>query len=278
MQNDLSRRLAGVAAALSLLAVIACKSESPTHGKDWSVMVGGTVSQVVDYDNYVHNATAFFAYAPVIPHVTVNGDTIRFQVSSGYSLAPFSYLDTTRMLIPGADESCKIDYIEGVCRGAVKVPSRPVLVQSSPYVIAKGQAASFSWTNSLPADWYYVSLYVYYEYLDMNGYYEYFTLDTGMVATQTEVTFSAALIWPQLSQIDSVQYGGGFAQVAAVNGPIPQPGSYGNITGDGAGFYLGAQTPREVQIEIAGAARDVSRERRPQPLDFVDFVRRAVQH
>jgi len=80
----------------------------------------------------------------------------------------------------------------------------------------------------------------------------YFHFDTTLVAVSTSFSVPSSILFPWIETGDSVYYSYGYLDVSAINGPIPQPGSYGNIQGDGYGFFIGAYFPEGPHIHIEG--------------------------
>ncbi|MDD2891181.1 MAG: hypothetical protein PHE49_11185 [bacterium] len=238
--------------AFALFFIAGCKNDTTTSTTTTTstsnpgYVVGGVFKEVYEGDTYTAAGVAEFG--PMIPYVTINNNNLPFDLYSGGT-----YWDTLIQLTEGSNYNLKVDFLDcGKLTGSCKLPGSFTTTPGNDYTFPIGTAFDASWTASNGADWYLVSFDIYYDYYSQGSQYSdyYFNFDTTFVTTSR--TFSIPATRLLSGQIDSINYGGGYFNVTAISGPIPQPGSYGNVTGNGYGFFLGCYFCEGVDIDIPG--------------------------
>lgn len=242
-----SERLLALTLIIITGILVDCGEEEAVSEQSYAV---GMIAKEIWYFSEVMDTRQVAVFGPMIPYVTMNSDTIPFDFDVQYG-GTGTFWDEMPM-INGNIYNLKVDFLEyGVLEASATLPGLFSINPSGIYTIAVGSGFTGSWTASDSADWYIVDFSFYYDgYDSLSGWY-YHWYDTSFIAlTNTSFSVSSSELFPYIP--DTIEYGGGHFSVAAINGPIPQSGSYGNITGDGYGFFLGLYYPEETDIEIQG--------------------------
>jgi len=83
------------------------------------------------------------------------------------------------------------------------------------------------------------------------SYPDYQYIDTLSIVEGESFPLTSDALFPGIESADSIYaYSSGYFSVTAFNGPIPQPGSYGNISGNGYGFFLGGYFPERTVVRV----------------------------
>lgn len=227
--------------------IVDCGGEEK-EGPKQSYAVGGVFKEV--WNGQIDNWRGVAVFGPMIPHVTINDDTIPWDFDLDYYYEATGTFWDSVPLTNGGKYDLKVDFLEyGVLEASATLPGVFSISPSGIYYLPVGSGFSASWTQADSANWYLVDFYIDYQYY-YGGNYDWYWFDTSYITTTTSFLVSGSQLFPY--QMDSITYSYGRFSVDAVNGPIPQPGSYGNITGDGYGFFLGAYFPEGTEIRIQG--------------------------
>jgi hypothetical protein len=209
--------------------------------------------------------------SPGIPSVEING--IRIPPSDPFyrGCNPFRFYndnlpvscgDSVRLLVTYP----RSDGTPGTAHASIMLPGQFEITSpdTSYDTISVGDSLAFRWTPSNGADAYIADFRLGYSYWDTSGnqqFFQYYVYD--MVLTDTSITFSQAQLFPDLEEIDSLEYGYGGFDLWAMNGPTPEE-DQGNVTGDGIGFFNGWTYGGSVNIRIIGSSSPAGEIMQPQ--------------
>jgi hypothetical protein len=252
---------------VSLLAVIGCKGQQGPQGPAGADGTDGT-DGAAGGGTYVYGEAmntgevyVIVYFSPVIPWVAVNQETLNVVESMMGLLT--DYKDSISISI-GDSVHLKV-YTDGIATASARVPGSFGITSHDTSLIAdipKGSDFTVSWSSADYCDFYRVHLSLHYGYSDTlgNDGSFYFRMDTCV--TSTSITFLASQLFP--ADVDSVTHSGGGFNVWAMNGPILEPGSKGNVTGNGSGFFWGSADGGHLDIRVEGtkgkAQKELSRE------------------
>lgn len=194
---------------------------------------------------------------PVVPWVTVNQETLDIDNLDGGWV---EYEDSI-LVSPGDSLYLKVDYTIGIATASSRVPGVfEITSHDTSWMVRIPVRSDFtvSWSTSSYADFYLVEFYIDYEYRNTLGEYRSFNFSKDTCVTSTSITFPASQLFP--ADLVSITYSYGYFDVWAINGPILEPGSEGNVTGDGSGFFLGSSYGGGLDILIEGAKEKARKE------------------
>lgn len=209
--------------------------------------------------------------SPGIPSVEING--IRIPPSDpfyrGYD--PFRFFDDNFPVSCGDSAELLVSYPKfdgtaGTAHASIMLPGQFEITSpdTSYDTISVGDSLVFRWTPSNGADVYIADFRLGYSYWDTSGnqeFFQYYVYD--MVLTDTSIAFSQGQLFPDLEEIDSLEYGYGSFDLWAMNGPTPEE-DQGNVTGDGIGFFNGWTYGGSVNIRIIGSSSPAGEIMQPQ--------------
>lgn len=248
------KKLLTLAIPLVLLVFVGCKGPAGPEGPACpeKIYVMGEVS-------YRGNADVEVYFSPVIPWVTVNQETLDLYMFYG---ADIWYRDSIS-INPGDSLHLKVDWTKGVATASSWVPGSFEVTShdtSQMVYIPVDSAFTVTWSTSNHADFYRVDFYIGYEYIDTLGNYRWFYLEKDTCVTSTSITFPASQLFP--GDLDSVTYAysWGDFDIWAMNGPMLEPGSEGNVKGDGSGFFWCESYGGDLDIQIEGTKAKAKRE------------------
>ncbi len=188
-----------------------------------------------------------------IPLITINTDTLPLDYSA-FSPTGFEYEGSITNLDDGDECKLKVDYGEGKGEATDTVPGEfKITKPDTNTVLHKGNSLLIEWESSKGAQWYWLTAYISYDYLDNNGNWEEFEYELDTMIEGTSYTISASTLFP--SDVDSVLWGDGIVHVEAVNGPKSEPGVKGNIKGNAVGFFWCAYAPKFVWFSVEQLAQ-----------------------
>ncbi len=149
-----------------------------------------------------------------------SGDSL-FWYNQGY----ISFGDWNLRITENLDPlTVEVKTSQGTVSGTITVPDTiDTAFVNHPDTLPIGQSLIVSWSGS-GADFY--NLYLYYEWIDNQGYWHY--------EYENEVVKNSPYTFPA----NTFPYNGiiSYIGIRAMNGPFPQPGANGNMTGNGTGF------------------------------------------
>jgi hypothetical protein len=209
-------------------------------------MVWGLLSKVLDDEQAVSYQKDFdvidFDGLRMVPIVLLNDSHVE---PYNYSPTEYDYGDTN--VIP-ANQKYELEvrhyWGTGFCHlvmpgdFALTLPPRLPL---DTFVLGQGESLASAWSASRGAQWYWLSVYVNYDYYDTLGAWDNreFRLDTLMRDTWIVVP-SVQMFPPSVSQVIE---GDASVTIWSGNGPPVEPGDLGNVRGTAVGFVNAINEP-----------------------------------
>jgi hypothetical protein len=202
-------------------------------------------------DTLPTNAQVIVSNISSIPTVKLNQSDLRFR--SVYSSGS-NYWDTLRTITQGDEVQLTISGNQGEAGATVRIP-RQFRIQSpdpdSIFILLPHSNFSASWTTSGFSDYYYAYFYLYYSYVPTGGGYKYFSFDIDTILSTTSILIPADKLFPpDFDSLTSNWYNEGALNIEAVNGPRPEVGAQGNVTGGGIGFFFGKSDGGYLDIRV----------------------------
>lgn len=195
----------------------------------------------------------------IIPLITINEDTLPLY-NYYLGLTDFSFSGEITNLDDGDECKLKVDYGEGKAEATDTVPGEFEITEpDESAVLHKGNSLDIEWESSNGAQWYWLDVDVWYDYLDNNGNWEEFEYELDTIIEGTSYTISASTLFP--SDVDTILWGGGDVYVTAVNGPKYEPGSKGNVKGNAVGFFWCSYQPKPVWFDVEQLAQKPKKDR-----------------
>ncbi|MGB5530790.1 MAG: hypothetical protein WBQ32_12555 [Ignavibacteriaceae bacterium] len=190
-----------------------------------------------------------------IPTVKLNQDLSKFS-NFGYQGA--SYWDTLRTITEGDEVQLTISGNQGIASAVVRIPQKFTIQSPDPdslFILSPHSNFTVSWTASNFTDYYDTYFYLYYTYVPIGGggskYFEFY-VDT--ILSTTSITIPASRLFPADFDSLSSGYSYGRFEIIAINGPRPEVGAQGNVTGDGFGFFFGRSDGGDIDIRVQNSA------------------------
>ena len=252
---------------VSLLAVIGCKGQqgpqgpAGADGTDGTDGADGGGTYIYGEVDNTGKVGVLVLFSSVIPWVTVNQETLNVDYCDGLGT---EYEDS--ISVSNGDSLHLKVYTDGIATASARVPGSFEITShdtSQTVYIPKDSALTVSWSSANYCDFYRVDFYFSYGYYDTLGDYTGFHLRVDTCVTSTSITFPASRLFP--AYVDSIDnsWGSDF-DVQAMNGPKLEPGSKGNVIGNGSGFFWGSADGGDLDIRVEGAKgkaqKEISRE------------------
>ncbi len=200
-------------------------------------MINGYLDRVEFYDGDVGYWREFSVFDPaglrMVPEVRINqiqvpcyyyswtnyryGDENYFQVSKRYKLEVDHYWGTAfaRVVMPG---NFRLTY-----------------PPSDSYVLDLESTLVITWRRADGAQWYWVDAYCCYDFYDSLYRWDDHEFEFDTTVSDTFLILAPGRVFP--SYVMDVIEGDGSALVWAGYGPPVEPGDYGNVRGNGFGFF-----------------------------------------
>jgi hypothetical protein len=211
-----------------------------------------------------------------IPVVRLNQDT----------LPPIDFYNITYEKT-GLDVSAGTQYTLAV-QDQDRVAAATILQPDSLHVVfptdrfsclAERESVFTAWNDVPYAQWYIIVFQWTVAWVDSSTLErKYFEYDTVLVTPDTSYTFSTGRLWVQPdSNMFPADWLGNFYLIAG-NGPAPIPGSLGNFTGDGTGFFMSMYLTDWYWLYPPDVCINPSEEKttKPHSSQFEDFVKRIL--
>lgn len=254
-----------------LICFIGCSKEEPTEPEESKFYVVGEVTREPDYyypDTFYCDEDVSVTNVEVVPSVKINDQELELDYY-GYGIE----FDGDFSLVPDTEYKLVVTAGSKTATATVKLPGDFSITSPNPsYTLPKGSSLNASWGSASNAEFYDVYLYIEYDYDDTLGNYRYFYYSNDTIITETSITYGYGLLFPNLSEIDSITWGYGHIYIYALDGPALVPGTAGNVTGDGIGFFWASQE-RDVYFDVGNGSK-VSKEdaekRRKETLKKID--------
>lgn len=195
------------------------------------------------------------AESPSVPSATING--------AAYQPSPYLYQNIFRFtsdnlsLAPGDSLHLQVDYLTSdslarQARSDLVLPGNFGVVwpdTGGTYSLPRDSDFVARWTRSSGANAYDCALSLRCWYIDSLGQYNLIMISRDTLQVDTEYIVSAALIFPDSLQNDSLEWSFGGFSVEARTGPV-FPGMPGNVAGDGSGTVFAATEGRGLTLTV----------------------------
>ncbi|MEO0074406.1 MAG: hypothetical protein ABIK43_07120 [candidate division WOR-3 bacterium] len=192
----------------------------------------------VDYSRYVE---VFDNHGlRMVPLVTLNRETL---APFYYNPLQYRYGDEKPFPVRAA-YNLNVRHYWGEAFSRVVMPGNfRIELPPEGYVLDLDSSLLTLWQKSAAAQWYWVELYVEYDFLDSLGRWDdhLFELETLVVDTSLFIPRRRLFPW----YVADVIEGDAAVVVWSGNGPAVEPGDFSNIRGIGYGFFNATNEPRE---------------------------------
>jgi len=216
-------------------------------------MVWGLLSKVRDvelevtYDKYFE--VFDFDGLRMVPAVTLNDTQVE---AMSYSPTTYEYGDSN-VIATNHKYEFEVEHFWGTGFCHLVMPGDFALtVPDDTHTLAQGAPLASAWQASPGAQWYWLSVYVNYDYYDTLGAWDNleFRLDTLM--HDTWIIVPPERIFPPF--VSQVIEGDGSVTIWSGDGPPVEPGDLGNVRGTAVGFVNAINEPPSKYFAV-GAAR-----------------------
>jgi hypothetical protein len=235
----------GLLITLCAVLLVACDDGGGKNGYNPNYkepMVWGLLSKVRDVELAVSydKSIEVFDYdgLRMVPTVLLNGEQVE---PLSYSPTSYEYGDTN--VIPTNHKyELEIRHYWGTGFCHLVMPGDFALtVPSDTHTLAQGASLASTWRASRGAQWYWLSVYVNYDYYDTLGTWDNreFRLDTLMY--DTFIVVSPEPVFPPV--VGQVIEGDASVTIWSGNGPPVEPGDLGNVRGTAVGFVNAINEP-----------------------------------
>lgn len=187
------------------------------------------------------------------PMVLLNGSQVALLRSSALE---YDYGDTN--LIPAYqkyDVEVRHYWGTGFCHVVMPGDFR-LTVPPDTYILGQESSLVSAWRKSRGAEWYFLSIFVSYDYYDTLGNWDQVDLTLDTLVNDTGITVPPGRIFPPV--VGQVISGDGSVTVQAGYGPANEPGDLGNVRGNAVGFFSAVNVPPETYFYV-GAPTAVRR-------------------
>jgi hypothetical protein len=202
------------------------------------VQYGGT-----SYDRWVE----VFDYdgIPQIPIVRLNDRQLDL-VSWNPIHAMYEQTDAFKTDTPYALE---VEHYWGKAHSRINMPADFRMTwPDTTYTYGRDSLLVARWQRSPGATWYWLNLYLSYDYLDTVGDYDYYEFDKDTVVYDTFCVYERNRFFPWY--VRSIVEGEAEFVNWAMDGPQEAPGAVGNVEGSGYGYFMAANQPREAYFIV----------------------------
>jgi|UniRef100_A0A7C3Z2P4 hypothetical protein len=218
--------------------LISCAKKEKIYVSAFVLRSVGTPWLYPDYykEAYLYKSEGFSQ----IPVVKIN-DTVLpiYDYSSNwYQFIEFRKLEIDR------EYRLNVSSPEGNVFGKVYMPGPyEILFPESTYILNKDSSLKVIWRTANKAQWYWLDLTIEYDYEDTLGEWDTYELWMDTILFDTFCFYEKDRFIP--SYVATIFEGEGIINIWAMDGPPILPGSQGNITGSGYGFFHAAFQPGE---------------------------------
>lgn len=182
---------------------------------------------------------------PQVPTALLNGWEMPLI---GFNPQDVVYDDTVAFPVDTV-EDLKVSHYYGQAHSRIMMPGDfEVTVPQSWYVFGRHMPLPVNWRKSEGATWYWVDLYLEYEFNDSNGEWDLYEFDRDTFVSDTFCVYDSTRFFP--GYVAQVLDGDGAVVIWASDGPKEDPGAMGNVEGDGIGYFSSANQAREADFIV----------------------------
>jgi hypothetical protein len=182
---------------------------------------------------------------PDIPRVLLNGNPLPL---ASWNPIDAVYDDNYAF---ETDTSCaiEIEHHWGKATSRVYIPADFEMTGPGPdYVYNRDSLLTIRWQPSRGATWYWLNLFLDYDYRDTLNEWDYYEFDRDTILFDTLCVYERNRFFP--GWVRKILDGEVEAVVWAMDGPVMAPGAMGNVWGDGFGYVNTANQPHEEYFVI----------------------------
>ena len=241
--------------AMFLLLVIGCEGEQGPQGPAGTspiYIVGAVGTPGLPWS--VDAVYVMVSISDQIPSVQINNIQIPYkpyQLPPVFSLPqfPINVGEEARLVVTYT----KLDGSQGIAQATTVMPGSFAITSPAPdsFLIAIGDSLTVQWNASSGADAYFVSFSFNYHYHDFSGDNHSFWYYNDTLVASTEITYPSINLFPDLPNIDTVEFSEGSVSIWAVSGPA-FPVDWDNVTGDGIGVFNGWSFGADCMFWVSG--------------------------
>ena len=190
---------------------------------------------------YVYDINGF----SMIPLVLINDTTI--PITDFYY--HWYFYSEYKNFSKGQEYKLKVKHGLGEANGNVFVPADfQILEPEANFTLLQDSNLYCVWQKAANASWYFFSLDLYYSYTDTNGVTKSFSFSSDSAVYDTFLVYKRNALFPL--DIRHIISGNGAINIRAMDGSTILPGARENISGEGRGFYNGANHSGERYFRI----------------------------
>jgi hypothetical protein len=245
-------RAVSVAAVLAALTGSGCRNDLGSIGENPNYrepMINGYIYKTEDYDGSIEYDKDVEVFdndgLPMVPVVTLNGQPVEIYY---YSWTMYLYGDPYYNPVEQKYE-LNVKHYWGDAFSRVVLPGDfRVTNPPAEYILGMESTLVITWQASASAQWYWLSMYADYDYLDTLYEWDNFTFYLDTLVYDTFIAVSPGRVFPSFVKV--LQEGDGSASVWAGNGPAVEPGDVDNVRGAGFGFFNAINEPRQADFYV----------------------------
>ncbi len=220
-------------------------------------MVWGILSKFRDIDLVVSYQKDFEVFdldgLRMVPVVSLNDTQVQpyFYSPTEYDYGDSGAIATNRRY----DLEVRHYWGDGFCH-LVMPGDFALTVPDDTHLLVKGMSLESAWRVSHGAQWYWLSIYVNYDYYDTAGVWDNLEFRLDTLVHDTWIAVPPERIFPAL--VGQVIEGDASVTIWSGDGPPVEPGDFGNIRGNAVGFVNAINEPPSKYFFV-GAARAARR-------------------
>lgn len=183
---------------------------------------------------------------PMIPSVKLNDEEV---VMEDYDLIQCIYYDTVHFAT-GQEYKLTVDHYYGQARAKINMPGEFTMLSPDPtYILGRDSVLTITWHKSDKASWYWFSLYLEYDYEDTADDWDVYEFYQDTILYDTIIQYPRRYFFPDY--VVRILEGEAEAGTWALDGPNRyEPGTKGNIGGQGLGYFSANYQPRELDFYV----------------------------
>jgi hypothetical protein len=231
----------GAGSLLLLLFFLTCRQQDPNYSEP---MINGYLYRGEYYDYSVEYERYVEVSDPkglrMVPVVKLNNQELPVYY---YTWTSYRYGGNDSFAV-NYDYELDVTHYFGRAGARVRMPGNfTVLTPAENYILDLDSTLCIRWTTSAGAGWYWVEIFIDYDYQDTLGQWDDWSVRLDTMLTDTVLVIPPERIFPGF--VEDVLEGDACAMVWSGNGPAIEPGDRGNVTGAGFGFFNAINEPRE---------------------------------
>lgn len=185
----------------------------------------------------------------MVPRVTLNDTQVP---ATSYSPTTYEYGDSN-VVATNHRYDFAVDHFWGTGFCHLVMPGDFALtVPDDTHLLVQGASLESAWRTSRGAQWYWLSIYVNYDYYDTLGAWDNLEVRLDTLVNDTAIVVPPERVFPKF--VSQVIEGDASITIWSGYGPSVEPGDLGNVRGDAVGFVNAINEPPSKYFFV-GAAR-----------------------